>query len=511
MDTEHLPDVEAHSASTSRLDDKKDRVVGSGPRRGWTDKVATIGTTFSGEVTLWTSAAQSMFGWTEREARGRQLRDLADWGLTANDFAEFLFVASGGAWTRELQVTNRDGRTLALRLTAMLAAGPDGSDEIITTLQRLSKTGADQPDPGTERPFRLIAERGSDLVVICDRDMVITYAGASLKEVYGYLGRDVIGTPGWQYVHPQEAPRLLREWELAVAGPGDHRELELRIRDADGAWRWVQLRISNLFADVAISAMVLNLRDITDQRWMADRMAASERALAELMDAAMEGVWVLDTDGRTVMANHRLAELLKIDYTRLCSGSIYDFIDPVAAEFIEQRLGHRAAGVREQYEFSFVRRDGSRRWFHVSGVPRYDPSGTFIGSIAMCTDITDRKLLERELERRGPAEFGTGEAVSRRAEDGDGVTRPAGGFGAAGRAEPREADPEPVPGLDRLSRREFEVVKLLLRGDRVPVIARQLFVSQSTVRNHLSSVFRKLRVRSQQELIVLLRERTLPN
>jgi DNA-binding CsgD family transcriptional regulator len=61
--------------------------------------------------------------------------------------------------------------------------------------------------------------------------------------------------------------------------------------------------------------------------------------------------------------------------------------------------------------------------------------------------------------------------------------------------------------LSRLSGREYEVVRMLLLGDRVPVIARNLYVSQSTVRNHLSSVFRKLRVRSQQELIVLLRER----
>jgi len=499
METEHLPDVEAHSALPTRLSHVKDRAVGSGPRRGWTDKVATIGTTFSGEVTLWTSAAQSMFGWTEREARGQQLRELADWGLTANDFAEFLFVASGGAWTRELEVTIRDGQKLPLRLTAMLAAGPDGADEIITTLQLLEDSAG--LDPGTERPFRLIAERGSDLVVICNRDMVVTYAGASLKEVYGYLGRDVIGTPGWQYIHPQEAPRLLREWEMAVATPGDHRELEVRIRDADGAWRWVQLRISNLFADVAISAMVLNLRDITDQRWMADRMNESERTLAELMDAAMEGVWVLDQDGRTVKANHRLAELLKIDYTRLCTGSIYDFIDPVAAEFIEQRLSHRAAGVREQYEFSFVRRDGSRRWFHVSGVPRYDLSGSFIGSIAMCTDITDRKLLERELERRNPAELNADQSL--RWVDPVDVS---GRAPSSVRAESREPEPEPVPGLDRLSSRELQVVRLLLKGDRVPAIAKQLFVSQSTVRNHLSSVFRKLRVRSQQDLVILLRD-----
>jgi DNA-binding CsgD family transcriptional regulator len=55
------------------------------------------------------------------------------------------------------------------------------------------------------------------------------------------------------------------------------------------------------------------------------------------------------------------------------------------------------------------------------------------------------------------------------------------------------------------SPRELEIVGRLLAGDRVPAIAATLFISQSTVRNHLSSVFRKLGVNSQQELISLLR------
>jgi PAS domain S-box-containing protein len=58
-------------------------------------------------------------------------------------------------------------------------------------------------------------------------------------------------------------------------------------------------------------------------------------------------------------------------------------------------------------------------------------------------------------------------------------------------------------GSDRLSAREREIVNRLLNGDRVPAIARALYLGQSTVRNHLTAVYRKLNVRSQQELVDL--------
>jgi PAS domain S-box-containing protein len=58
-------------------------------------------------------------------------------------------------------------------------------------------------------------------------------------------------------------------------------------------------------------------------------------------------------------------------------------------------------------------------------------------------------------------------------------------------------------GSELLSPREREIVVRLLAGDRVPAIARALYLGQSTVRNHLTAVYRKLSVRSQQELIDL--------
>jgi PAS domain S-box-containing protein len=75
-------------------------------------------------------------------------------------------------------------------------------------------------------------------------------------------------------------------------------------------------------------------------------------------------------------------------------------------------------------------------------------------------------------------------------------------------ATPRQfsvSSPAGLPGAAALTTRELEVVVRLVSGDRVLAIAERMFISRSTVRNHLLSVFRKLRVHSQQELVDLFR------
>jgi DNA-binding NarL/FixJ family response regulator len=93
--------------------------------------------------------------------------------------------------------------------------------------------------------------------------------------------------------------------------------------------------------------------------------------------------------------------------------------------------------------------------------------------------------------------FGTGADVenwiSRYARDSNAVS-------LSGRlsATPREGE---LAGLSRLTTRELDIVSRLVSGDRVPSIAKALFLSPSTVRNHLHSIYRKLDIHSQQELI----------
>jgi len=73
-------------------------------------------------------------------------------------------------------------------------------------------------------------------------------------------------------------------------------------------------------------------------------------------------------------------------------------------------------------------------------------------------------------------------------------------------AEPAVAtDPQIAARLEALSPREEEVLRHLLEGYRVGTIARKLFISPHTVRNHLKKIFAKLEVRSQTELMEKLK------
>ena len=68
------------------------------------------------------------------------------------------------------------------------------------------------------------------------------------------------------------------------------------------------------------------------------------------------------------------------------------------------------------------------------------------------------------------------------------------GVGASTHSEMVEADAAPLPGLEQLTPRQIEVLRLVARGMTNAEIADTLFLSRRTVYAHLRSIFHKLEV-----------------
>jgi two-component system NarL family response regulator len=83
------------------------------------------------------------------------------------------------------------------------------------------------------------------------------------------------------------------------------------------------------------------------------------------------------------------------------------------------------------------------------------------------------------------------------------------GFAALARGA--EAPPAPVPAVaPRLTDREMEVLKLVATGRNNREIAKELFITENTVKNHVRNILEKLQLHSRMEAVVYaVREKLL--
>lgn len=161
----------------------------------------------------------------------------------------------------------------------------------------------------------------------------------------------------------------------------------------------LQLFVFSLVA-LLISSLNASLRAAKRQAEIGlAKLQASEEQYRSLIDTANEGIWLLDARIRTEYVNQQLAQMLGYSIREMLDRPLCYFVDPEFRLEAQQLIERRKQGITEQFDFCYRRKDGSQLWAIVSTQPRFDRQGNFIGILAMLTDITDRKQIEREREQ----------------------------------------------------------------------------------------------------------------
>ncbi len=125
----------------------------------------------------------------------------------------------------------------------------------------------------------------------------------------------------------------------------------------------------------------------------------SEQRFKQLVDHAQEGICVLDERDQTTYLNQRLADLLACPKGDILGRSLYDFIDQPARAAAREVLARRDNGASARTDLRFRRGDGEDLWAIVSASPLVRRDGARVGTVAMITDVTERRRTEERLRR----------------------------------------------------------------------------------------------------------------
>jgi len=118
----------------------------------------------------------------------------------------------------------------------------------------------------------------------------------------------------------------------------------------------------------------------------------SEERFRRIVHSAEEGIWEIDASARTSFVNPKMAAMLGYTIEEMLEQPLVNFMDDEGRALLERNIARRQQGMAERHEFKFLRRDGSDMWATLATNPIFDSDGSYLGALALVSDITERKL-----------------------------------------------------------------------------------------------------------------------
>jgi PAS domain S-box-containing protein len=257
----------------------------------------------------------------------------------------------------------------------------------------------------------------SDVVWAADRHGRVIDVSSAVLGLTGYSPAEVLAGPDdfwFSRVHPEDLPRVQREYERLLAGRGPY-DVEYRFRHRDGTWNWLHDRafasvgadgrpfLEGLCSDITrqrqaeerLQALNADLEDLVRQR--TEALAQTERRYRAFFEQDLSAAFVTDRQGRVLDCNRAFARYLGYATAAEARGQDLSHVTKGAA--ISER-GLLATVCRhrrlEGCELAVRRRDGSSIDVLANLIGEFD--GARLRHVrGYLFDISDRKQAERVL------------------------------------------------------------------------------------------------------------------
>ena len=302
-----------------------------------------------------------------------------------------------GRW----ELRHQDGRRLVVELDA---AGLDGRKMTIVARPVSDERRAAEARATGGALFRFMVDRVPQFIWTAGADGAVQFCNGFWRTYTGLPDEEWLDRRWMAVIHPDDLPAL--EAGVEAAGKtGESLETRLRVRRADGVYRWFGVRWEPVREAPEPTVAWLGVgMDIEEQVRLEDALRKSEELFHELARLSPVGIFRTDPVGHCIYVNERWREMTGLSWEGARGDGWIHALHPDMREQVLVRWHSSVlAGVPYQSEFHVPRPGGETIWVLCQAVAERSPQGEILGYIGTLTDITERKRIEEQqllLERR---------------------------------------------------------------------------------------------------------------
>jgi PAS domain S-box-containing protein len=295
----------------------------------------------------------------------------------------------------------------------------------------------------SENKYKTLAEHTNDIVYSVTAEGVFTYISPQIER-YGYDPEEIIGFTVQECIYPEDIEPALADFQR-TAETGEEFPTQFRIVDKQGGIHWVEEYGRVIRDDEGnFNGLTGVLRDISQRKKVEEELQKhrdsledlvkertaeltranqllekeilvrkrtekalrkSEESYRTVVETMKEGLVVVDDNLKLTFVNDALCRITGFTKEELLRSNALVFLDEKYQDVAKEHFQKRQKGDTDAYELVIDGKDERQIHLLISPHPLSDEKGQFRGTVAVVTDITERKRAEAALRKRAEFEF----------------------------------------------------------------------------------------------------------
>lgn len=337
-------------------------------------------------------AVETMFGYTPDELEGQPLSVIQPERMRASHadaMKRHLTTGERRVDWRSARLTglHRDGREFPIEVS-MSDASYGGTRVFAGFIRDISqRVEIEQSLRESERRYRALTENAQDLVCELGPEGSFVYISPNFKSILGYAPEDLIGTSPWPLIHEEDRERVAQQFAELFGPEGEPGTTELRFRQADDTWRWLDISGNIYETPEGARHVVIVARDMSQRIEMAIALQDSEERLRTFIENAPVLMFATDRNGVYTIAEGKDLPAFGVSPEMFVGRTVAEVNnnDPAVLANLERVFSGETFTTPVPF---------AGRIFDAHHAPIRDANGAVSGMVGIFVDVTDRRRAE---------------------------------------------------------------------------------------------------------------------